>query len=242
MHATLGGNRRRGVLLLVVLCVLTLFLLLGTVMLTLATRTRKTARAFAAATVGQSAGPLLARRQLERAVLTLLRGSPDATAAGLSESLLADMYGETPPLEGRVTALTARGPLIEATVELPGARAADLCGRVITFDPDLDTGSPVMSLRILRASGTSPFTCWIARLQGESESVLPSVPCAVLVNQPAFRDEAYDAYDAANAWLTKVALENGDVTTVPRPAFATMNAATVDNDNHQKPAVVVCCH
>jgi len=232
MHATPVGNRRRGFLLLLVLCVLTLFLLMGTVMLTLATRTRKTARAFAAATVGQSASPLLARRQLERAVLTLLRGSPDSTAAGLSESLLADMYGDTPPLEGRVTALTASGPLVEATVELPGARAADLCGRVITFVPDLDTGSPVMSLRILRASGTSPFTCWIARLQAESESVLPSVPCAVLVNQPAFRSEAYDAYDDANPWLTKVALEDGNVKSVPRPAFAAADAvATVDNDN-----------
>ena len=232
MHATLVGNRRRGFLLLLVLCMLTLFLLMGTVMLTLATRTRKTARAFAAATVGQSAGPLLARRQLERAVLSLLRGSPDATAAGLSESLLADMYGATPPLKGWVTSLTANGPLVEATVELPGARAADLCGRVITFDPDRETGSPVMSLRILRASGTSPFTCWIARLQAESESVLPSVPCAVLVNQPAFRDEAYDAYDTANPWLTKVALEDGAVKTVPRPAFAAAGAAaTVDNDN-----------
>ena len=232
MHATPIGSRHRGFLLLLVLCVLTLFLLMGTVMLTLATRTRKTARAFAAATVGQSASPLLARRQLDRAVLALLRGSPDATAAGLSESLLADMYGAAPPLEGRVTSLTTDGPLVVATVELAGARAADLCGRVITFDPGPETGSPVVSLRVLRASGSGPFTCWIARLQTDSECVLPSVPCAVLINPPAFRDEAYDAYDAANPWLTKVDLEDGAVKTVPRPAFATAGAtATVDNDN-----------
>ena len=51
-----------------------------------------------------------------------------------------------PGLDSGVTSLTANGPLVVATVELPGARAADLCGRVITFDPDLDT-----ALRVAKA-------------------------------------------------------------------------------------------
>ena len=236
MNAMPAGNSRRGALLLLVLCVLTLFLLMGTVMLTLATRTRTTARAFAAATAGHSAKPLLARRQLDQAVLTLVRGAPDISADVLSESLLEDMYGPQPPLEGRVTALVVNGPLVEATVIPSGTatvRAADLNGRVITFNPDPESGSAPTSLRILRTSGTgSSFTCWMSRLQTGAESLLPGVPCDIVVNQPAFRSEAYDAYDDDNKWLTKVELEDGNVKRVPRPAFAPTGATpTVDNDN-----------
>ena len=229
---------RRGALLLVVLCVLTLFLLMGTMMLTLATRTRTTARAFAAATTGQAARPLLARRHLEQAVLKLLRGGPEAAAAGVSESLLADMYGAAPPLEGRVTSLTVQGPLVTTTLVISSGsgaapvRAADLGGRVITFKPSPQSGDATTSLRIIRASGTGSFTCWMSRLQSDADAALPAVPCPVVVNQPAFRAEAYDAYDSANPWLTKVILGDGTVTSVPRPAFAAVGAApTVDNDN-----------
>jgi len=232
---------RRGALLLLVLCVLTLFLLMGTVLLTLATRTRTTAHAFATATAGQAARPLLARHQLERAVLTLLRGGEDAAEAGLSEALLADMYGSSAPLEGTVTAIVEQGVLLRATVQISGGsgagsgaavRAADLCGRVITFTPDVDSGDAVTSLRIMRASGQGPFTCWIAKVPSESETAIPKTPCPILVNQPAFRDESYDAYDDANPWLTRVGLEDGKVTSVPHPAFAAGNAAAdVDNDN-----------
>ncbi|MFM7138602.1 MAG: hypothetical protein ACKO1M_16285, partial [Planctomycetota bacterium] len=109
---------RRGALLLLVLCVLTLFLLMGTVLLTLATRTRTTAHAFASATAGQAARPLLARNQLDRAVLTLLRGGADAAEAGLSESLLADMYGTAAPLAGTVTEIVNQGVLVRATVQI----------------------------------------------------------------------------------------------------------------------------
>ncbi len=238
MTTTQKARHRRGALLLLVLGVLMLFLLMGTMMLTLATRTRTTARAFAAATTGQSARPLLARRQLDQALLTLLRGGPGSQEAGLSESILADMYGTTPALEGRVTSLVIRGPLVEATVENIGSgqagpvRASDLGGRVITFRPNPDSGDSVASLRIVRATGTGTFTCWLSRSRLDSSLPLPRTPCAVVINQPAFRTEAYDAYDAQNPWLTRVALEDGRVASVPRPAFAPSGASTeVDNDN-----------
>ncbi len=233
--------RRRGALLLLVLCVLTLFLLMGTVLLTLATRTRTTAQAFAAATAGRAARPLLARHQLEQALLTLLRGGEAAAESGLSESLLADMYGATPALEGRVTELTDDGLLVRATLELPSGpgdgataavTAADLCGRVITLMPAVSSGDVMTSLRIFRAAGSGPYTCWIVRLPTASRAALPKAPCAALVNQPAFRTEAHDAYDDLNPWLTRVSLEDGRVTAVPRPAFGAGTAdVAVDNDN-----------
>jgi hypothetical protein len=58
MTPTFAFHRRRGALLLLVLGVLTMFVLVGTVMLTLATRARSSSRAFAAATAGTAAGQL----------------------------------------------------------------------------------------------------------------------------------------------------------------------------------------
>ena len=240
MTPTFTVHRRRGALLLLVLGVLTMFVLVGTVMLTLATRARTSSRAFAAATAGTAAGPMLARAQLEQALLQLIRGGANAKAAGLGESLLEDMYGATPALVATVTSMVDRGVIVEATLTPQNGtspiRAADLCGRVLTFTPSPGSGDSVTSQRILRASaatsGTGAFTCWMAKLQSEAGGRLPQPPCRVVVNQPAFRDEAYDAYDSANPWLTRVSLENGSVKAVARPAFAAAGtASTVDNDN-----------
>ncbi len=240
MPHTFAFHRRRGALLLLVLGVLTMFVLVGTVMLTLATRARSSSRAFAAATAGTAAGPMLARVQLEQALLQLIRGGANAKTAGLSESLLEDMYGSTPAVVATVTSIQDRGVIVEATLTPQSGtapiRAADLCGRVLTFTPSPASGDSITSQRILRASpatsGTGAFTCWMAKLPSEAGGRLPQPPCRAVVNQPAFRDEAYDAYDPANPWLTRVSLENGSVKSVPRPAFASAGAAsTVDNDN-----------
>ena len=241
MNPTCASRNRRGALLLLVLGFLTMFMLIGAVMLTLATRARTSSRAFAAATAGTATGPISARKQLEEALLQLLRGGANAKAAGLSESLLEDQYGFLPPLVADVTAIQDRGILVEATISprsgtAAAIRAADLCGRVITFTPSASSADSIMSQRILRASaaasGTGAFTCWVAKLQSDPAARLPQAPCRAIINQPAFRDEAYDAYDQANPWLTQVALQDGSVASVPRPAFASSGAAaSVDNDN-----------
>lgn len=85
---------RRGMLLLMVLSVLTLFLLMGTLSIVMATRARESARAFAAATAGPTQRAALAREAANEALLLLIRGStnPDVQAV-LPESLLKDMYG-----------------------------------------------------------------------------------------------------------------------------------------------------
>jgi hypothetical protein len=232
-------HHRRGALLLIVLGTLTLFLLVGTVMLTLATRARQTSRAFAAATAGTAAGPMRARVQLEEALLRLIRGNPVGTV-GVSESLLGDMYGGAAGFVGEASAVEDNGIVAKATVSLDAAggdeaippRAADLCGRILTFKPVAGAADPIASYRVLRASGTGPFTCWLVSSTPEVRGPLPQMPCPVVINPPAFRDEAYDAFDDQNAWLTQLELEDGAVVGVPRPAFAAAGAAVeVDNDN-----------
>jgi len=89
---------RRGMLLLMVLSLLTLFLLMGTTFLVLATRARTTARAFMAATSDVQASPTVPRAVLDEALLMLVRGcQEDLPNDGVDvipgESLLGDMYG-----------------------------------------------------------------------------------------------------------------------------------------------------
>lgn len=91
------SNRRgrRGMLLLLVLTMLTLFLLMGTALLVLATRARTAARAFMAATSDFEVAPTVPRAVLDEALLALIRGSQATDANGqpvIPESLLRDMY------------------------------------------------------------------------------------------------------------------------------------------------------
>ena len=92
---------RRGMLLLLVLSMLTLFLLLGTTFLVLATRARTASRAFMAATSDIEASPSLPRALLDEALLMLIRGSQDpavrgsqnpAVEAAMPDTLLRDVY------------------------------------------------------------------------------------------------------------------------------------------------------
>jgi hypothetical protein len=80
-------------MLLLVLSLLTLFLLMGTMLLVSATRTRAAARAFMAVATDAEASPLLPRALLDEALLILIRGSKDeAVRSQVTESLLGDMY------------------------------------------------------------------------------------------------------------------------------------------------------
>jgi hypothetical protein len=224
-----------------VLTALTLFMLLGAVTLTMSTRARQTARASAKAMAGTAAGPMKARVQLEEALLRLIRGKPagDTGEGDLDESLLADMYGSQDGFAGEVTSLVPQdgSPLVRATVTITGelsgsASTARLSGRILTLKPASGSGDAVTSYRVLRAEGTGPFTCWLVGTASQAKKSLPKLPCPILVNPPAFRDEAYDAFDDSNKWLTQLELKDGAVVHVPRPAYAEAGTpAEVDNDN-----------
>jgi len=233
---------RRGALLLLVLGVLTLFMMIGTLMLVLATRTRDTARAFAAVTSGTAAGTLQSRAVLDEALLVLIRGVADEgrlPAAMRGQSLLEDRYGRTttavavagsvvPFSNGNVRA----GPLLQASLrDLAPAvtHPCDLNGRIVTFMPAPDDGD-VVSYRILRTIGTAPpYTVFLANTPGDRIPVLPKKECRAVINGREFLDEPHDAF-SVDPWLTRPTLADSRVSAVPQAAYGGGGAAACDND------------
>lgn len=169
---------RRGVLLLVVLSMLTLFMMLGVSYIVVATRARKAARAFANNAVAATTAAITDQTLLDQAFLTLVRGSPlplsdpdqpaclGTTATG-GECLLGDKYGfavsgsSTRSITGTLTSASAAlssgnsGPaffqVVVGGLSPAPAQPSDLVGRVLTFSmPGLSA-----STRILQASGAA---------------------------------------------------------------------------------------
>lgn len=199
-------SHRRGALLLLVLSMLTLFLMIGTLMLVLATRARTTARAFADVIADGGLANLTARDLLDEALMVFLRGRQPAGGGGAPrESILEDRYGNT-TLQGQVTGLGgAGGPVLQATVT--GINAPDLRGRILTIRPQTGDPAPIQSFRILSVNGQ---TFELANLRTvEAFRTLPGrFPCEVFVNgrefdgePPGSLDEPWDATDGANPWL-----------------------------------------
>jgi len=163
--AGLPANRR-GVLLLVVLSMLTLFMLLGVTYLAAATRSRETAQAFARLTFRGDEVRVPAASLLDRVLMTVVRGGtsgrvpvsgPTVGTSGTAtfESLLGDRYGAAGTLSGTATGFTALTVSGTATGVLSGTvsvgtncRPTDLCGRILTFT---EPGRPITSHRIIRA-------------------------------------------------------------------------------------------
>jgi len=139
---------RRGMLLLMVLSLLTLFLLMGTTFLVLATRARTTARAFMTATSDIQSSPSVPRAVLKESLLMLLRGCQDdddpARDVGVlpGESLLGDMYGadgeRRPFLNEWHDAFNADDFLTEATIAGVTKPAYAAAGAAVEVDNDAD--------------------------------------------------------------------------------------------------------
>ena len=140
MHALLpmpgSTAHRRGMMLLIVLSLLSMFLMLGTLLIVNTSRSRLTARAFAAATASNASSATLARRQLDMALMKLVAGpSQPAATNDVTESLLEDKFGRGTAVEGTLLSVTDNGPLLTASVSINVAKPVALNGRIITFLP-----------------------------------------------------------------------------------------------------------
>lgn len=234
MRRDIPGNEpsRRGVLLLVVLSMLTLFVLLGSTYLVVAMRARKVATAFANKVAGAaSAGPS-GERFVDNAMLTVLRGTTVSnptipTPLNTGDDLLGDRYGgntisgEIAPGPGGVAAyVSSEGFLEISTINLNPVPAplTELAGRIVTIQLPALTAST----RILRATGSPSAPQLVIAagptVKGPSLSLLlvrdalsrATSPGArrLVINGREFDDsgtnEPWDAFDGENPLLTRL--------------------------------------
>jgi len=161
-------QNRRGVLLLVVLSMLTLFLMLGAAYLLSASRAREAAKAYARLTFGSDEAKIPAAALLDSVLLNVVRGPMVVIASGSAttfESLLADKYGGpttsgTPTLSGTMFGLSRVGaqPVFTGTL-LTGTstplRPTDLVGRVLTLGGPGRTATSHRIVRVLNSGSTN---------------------------------------------------------------------------------------
>lgn len=246
------AHRRKGVLLLVVLSMLTLFMMLGTTYLVVSTRARKTARAFADNVAAGTTSGLNAQRMLDDAMMTVARGTTGTSAIPAlrsGEDLLGDKYGKTPAEQGTISGAASGS----AIIELPTAGLSNphlLAGRVITFTMPTLTD---VSTRILRAdaSGTlyipggqtvagAPITATAINAAKQAATSTPHF----IVNGREFAggagdtNEPYDAFPTTSGTsdphLARVAIVSGSVVATPSFGVTAVNA-TIDNDSDGTP-------
>jgi len=238
---------RSGMLLLIVLMMLSLFMVTGIAMLTMATRARSVARANLVARSKLSGTEEIARTALDEALLAALRGTKVGANDPITESILADKYGDPIIGQGLIKAPTSAGPstthFMASLSELSPAQTAPsrLNGRVLTFIPAGDDGD-VASYRILLAAKdpavANNIICLLRKTAVSRAQTAPKLLSDIRINGREYTPlaagaagvspEAYDAFDDSNKWLAQLTVAQGQVSAVPRTSFG--GNAVVDND------------
>jgi hypothetical protein len=220
-------SARRGVLLLVVLSMLTLFLMLGAAYVVMASRSRDIARAFSRLSVDSGEAKVDHAHFLDAALLTTLRGGPTVQLSGAAlkarlptsadyrfEPLLADRYGASQTINAQATVTGTTLPLYTATLVSPSLpHPALLNGRILTFtNPAADSTSH----RILRATliSSTTYQLTIGPPHDRLSFKAPPANSSAIINGLEFSgtapdNEEYDGFDmAANPFLAHLSISD----------------------------------
>lgn len=256
-----ASANRRGVLLLVTVCMLTLFLMLGTAYLVSATRARESARALSRKTLFADQAGYRPEAYLDRVVMEVLRGGGTVTQLGTGqvpdfESLLADRYGDSgQAVTGTISSAEIHsaagsgntGPVIRLSFTRTGgapiSHPAELNGRILTLTA---AGVPPRSQRIIRASGAGPYDLTLSNPRGQFQwtaATIGTFAGTAVINGREFAgndvagdpNEAWDGFDNQNPFLAHVEPDSSNVsrTTVIRPSYFTpAEWDDIDNDGN----------
>lgn len=251
---------RRGVLLLVVLSVLTLFLMLGATYLAVATRARKASRAFADNVVAATNARATEARLLDEVFLTVARGTTLSLASGTAlangDDLLGDKYGTESlvGLTGSATVfqsgsafiqLSASGALRPAAGSTTsGSNVSDLVGRVVTLNlPGLAASTRIVSATgsitsptLVISAGPTPAgsVISVSKINAGVAAVSGTSATTLVINGREFdgtsTNEPYDGFDSRNPLLTRVIGNTSGPPTVSAAPLTGTTALDVDND------------
>ena len=215
-------HKRRGVLLLVTVCMLTLFLMLGTAYLVAASRARESANAIARKVLFADHTNYRPETYLDNVLMQIVRGgnTPSQLVSDPTfdfESLLEDKYGSsvitgrvstvpgiTPPQIYSAAGAGNTGPVITVPFDDPSGRIshpAELNGRIFTL---IGVGRPNTSHRIVRATGsTSPYTLTVTNPRGPHQwtaSNISQFSGEAIVNGAEFSGAAGATQPNNEAW------------------------------------------
>ncbi len=251
---------RRGVLLLVVLSVLTLFLMLGATYLAVATRARKASRAFADNVVAATNARATEARLLDEVFLTVARGTTlsltSGTALASGDDLLGDKYGTDSliGLAGSATVFQSSPAFIQLTVSgslrpatgstASGTSVSDLVGRVVTVNlPGLAASTRIVSATgsvasptLVIPAGPTPAgsVISVAKINSGTAAVSGTSAITLIINGREFdgtsTNEPYDGFDSRNPLLTRIIGNASGSPTVTPAPLTGTTALDVDND------------
>jgi hypothetical protein len=209
---------KRGVLLLVVLSMLTLFLMLGATYLVAASRARRLARAYANACASALNATGMGPQLVDEAFITVVRGTT-VTSGSIQpgNDLLGDRYGTAAPAKGTISGAVTGTSILAANVT-GLTNPEKLAGRVITFTLSDLAGASTRIIRTTNNAGVVTIYFPAGRTVSGKTLTADVINQAVanttqgsnhiLVNNREFDDSAgnepYDAYDDKNAYLAKI--------------------------------------